>query len=929
MPASADGVTKENQMKGTCKFSLGLSILVLTLFAMADLQAKPLAPVRLAVNDRIDPIGIGGRAPLFSWLPQDSAPGEAQTAYEIRVASSANGLKAPQPDRWSSGKVTSQSITAVLYQGKPLVSRELCYWQVRTWNSRDQVSPWSAVARFETGLLTNRDWAGAFWIWPNNTEESEDYVYFRKAVTLPNKKISRARVYLSASHRHALYLGGKLVGKGPNFAYPEYQYYQTFDLQPFLQAGGENVFGLLCHWYGSGQGRPYSKWGLLLKAVVDFADGSSIVLNTDGSWKTLPGEWQVPEGKVSGKNFRNGEGIPAESIDGRRHPIGWTSSGFNDSAWQPALEIGPHPTAPWTGELVAQETSLDEYEIAPVDVAKLGSGHFVADFGKVYAGMPHITFRNGAAGQVVKIKVDYRSRPDGSLASFAQSTRMDYQYTLRGGAEEFRPYWYLGFRYIEVENAPADFDGSTIRMIVRHNRVDREASSFECSNPTLNATWDLVKRSLMLGSHEQFVDTPTREQGQFTYDAYQISIGAMKCFEERLLSRQGLREFAQSQVKFHQDTGKVNAVYPNGDGKRDIPDWTQSFVFWAWEYYLETGDRQLMGEIFDQVVRVGDYVKKTENLATGLVDLGNNPRYEGGIVDWPERYGYDMMTSQRTIMSINAYLVYLDIARLGKELGAPADLIARFEKHAADVLASIQARLWDEQRRAYIDGLNADGTRSKHASQQANAFMLALGLVPEARKAGAMAAVKAGGQSTGPILARYLIQAYGDNDEDEALMDWMLNPKGRNFAYTLADGGTFTYEHWLGRNGRDASTGASESHAYGANAGVVALQEYILGVKIVAPRAARLQIRPHLAGLEFARGDIPTQSGKVSVSWQAKDRIEMTVAIPCSVRADIYVPKGKAEGVSLKVDGKTKQAEAVGQYLLVRDVGSGKHTFVR
>jgi len=192
-----------------------------------------------------------------------------------------------------------------------------------------------------------------------------------------------------------------------------------------------------------------------------------------------------------------------------------------------------------------------------------------------------------------------------------------------------------------------------------------------------------------------------------------------------------------------------------------------------------------------------------------------------------------------------------------------------------------------------------------------------------------MAAVKAGGQSTGPILARYLLQAYGDNDEDDAFRDWMLNPQGRNFAYTLADGGTFTYEHWLGRKGRDGASGASESHAYGANAGVVALQEYILGVKIAAPQARRLTVRPHIMGLEFARGDIPTQSGKVSVSWQAGDRFELSVEIPCNVRADIYVPKGKGDGAAVNVDGKKRQAEPAGRYLLIRDVGAGKHRFAR
>ena len=422
-------------------------------------------------------------------------------------------------------------------------------------------------------------------------------------------------------------------------------------------------------------------------------------------------------------------------IDGQEHPVGWNLPGYDDTDWQNAVESGLHPSPPFTGLLTAQEPSITEYAIEPARVVKIGPGHVVADFGKVYSGMPCITFENGSPGQVVKIKVDYRARPDGTLEGFAQDTPMDYEYTLRGGSETFRPYWYLGFRFIEVEDAPPAFDGASMRLIVRHNRVDTDASSFESSDPTLNAVWDLAKRSVMLGSQEQFVDTPTREQGQFTYDAYQISVGAMKCFRERLLSRQGLREFAQSQNLFHHDTGKVNAVYPNGDGRRDIPDWTQCWVIWAWEYYLETGDREFIRRIFHALVRTGDYVKGTENRVTGLVDLGNTEGYASGIVDWPERYGYDRQTTQRTIMSLNAYLDYACIARLGKEIGDKSGVVERFDQYSRDVLSAIHGRLWDDSQQAYIDGLYADGSRSDHASQQANAMLLALDLVAPERKA--------------------------------------------------------------------------------------------------------------------------------------------------------------------------------------------------
>ena len=56
----------------------------------------------------------------------------------------------------------------------------------------------------------------------------------------------------------------------------------------------------------------------------------------------------------------------------------------------------------------------------------------------------------------------------------------------------------------------------------------------------------------------------------------------MAAFGERALTAQALRDFARSQARFWPD-GRVNAVYPNGDDKRDIPDSTEDYVEWVVE----------------------------------------------------------------------------------------------------------------------------------------------------------------------------------------------------------------------------------------------------------------------------------------------------------------------------------------------------------
>jgi alpha-L-rhamnosidase len=881
---------------------------------------ESLPPPVLTVEDRVDPIDVGDRTPELAWRQEEGGP--LQAAYQVQVASTADGLD--RPDLWDSGRVAGDRSAFVTYAGAPLRSRQAAFWRVRTFTPGDAVGRLSPVARFETALLDDADWNGARWMWGDAPADREAHFHFRAVLPVSPKRVLRARAYVTATHRYELSIDGAPVGLGPAFAYPDYQLYQTWDVTKAVTSAQEHVVGLTARWYGAGQGRPAARGGVLFKMIVEHADGTSTVLDSGPAFRFRRAEWKVPDAPVSAANFRNGEGIPVETIDARETPPGWQQRGFDAASWTPAVDLGPHPTAPWTGPLLAQETAIEESEVAPVSVRTLAPGRVVADFGKVYAGRPRVTFARGVAGTAVSIKTDYRTQADGSLAGFAQSTKMDYAYVQRGGREVFEPYGYLGFRYVQVDVPAGAAAPDAIAMVVRGNRLDpARGARFTSSDPTLDAVWELALHSTRYGSQEHFVDTPTREQGQFTYDAYQIARAAMRAFGERDLTQRALREFGQSQVKFHADTGKVNAVYPNGDGKRDIPDWTQSWPRWAWEYWLETGDRELVSDLFPQLVKTGEYVKSIENPATGLVDLGNDPGYKSGIVDWPNRYGYDRTTTQRTVMTVNAVLVHRALAGLAEALERPSE-VARFRGHADAAAAAIERQLWDDAQSAYVDGLFADGRKSPHASQQANAMMLACGLAKGARATGAMAAVKRGGFSTSPVLSRFLVEAYGASDEDTALYDFLLNPKGRNFASILAQGGTFTWESW---EGGTAASENSESHAYGANAALEAIQRYVLGVEIVEPQAARVRIRPHFGALASAQGTIPTERGFVHVSWSTQlDGPELDVMLPANVTADVYVPAPGFRS-ALSVNDARVAAPRDGAYFVVRNVMPGGHRF--
>src|SRR5207245_5494956 len=89
------------------------------------------------------------------------------------------------------------------------------------------------------------------------------------------------------------------------------------------------------------------------------------------------------------------------------------------------------------------------------------------------------------------------------------------------------------------------------------------------------------------------------------------------------------------------------------------------------------------------------------------------------------------------------------------------------------------------------------------------------------------------------------------------------------------------------------TTGDSESHGFGA-AVLPALQEDILGVTIVAPGAAQVEIRtPDLA--MTAHGVVATQRGPIQISWTRRPgRFMLTVTIPANMTASVYLPAPRA-----------------------------------
>jgi alpha-L-rhamnosidase len=880
-----------------------LIVILAALVVVAPAEARaPDAPAGLTVNDRARHLNVEG-TPRFGWLPRDRDDGEIQTAYRITVRS--------HRALWDSGKVRSSQQSYVPYAGPALEPGAAYEWSVRTWDRTDRSSP-PSEGRFETGL-GDGDWEGAQWI-RRATTEADDYTLARTEIEVGDSRVVRARAYTAATHTYELFLNGARADRGNSFGYPGEGYYQAADVTRLVRAGRPLAVGVNYHWYGGGQGRPAGERGLLMKLVIEHADGSRQVVVSDGSWRVTRNTAFLPAGR------RNGEGDRIDMQDARGEIAGWDRPGFDASGWA-APEVAPRP--PLTG----QETRLTETEVSPARLLTAADGTVVADFGKVIPARPVVRFDDGVAGRTVPIRAGYRLQENGRVDTSTlstQGTNMSFPYTQRDGEQVYRAFTHLGFRYLEIPEAGEDIARRDVEAVMVHTDTPagREAE-FSSSDDTLDAVWDLVRRSAILSVQEEFVDTPTREKGQFLGDAADISYATMAAFAERDATQQAIREFLHSADRFWtagNDLGRYNAVYPNGDGKRDIPDYSLMFVDWVWRYYAETGDRELLEQAYPYLRNTADYVLRhipadgpTAGLVTNL--SGGSGPYLFGIVDWPEpgRFGYDMTAAARTTINAQGVDVLRTTGRIAALIGRPeAD---QYAGRASQLATTMNERL----RRAdgvYVDGLLATGEQSAHAGQHSTSYAIAYRVAPEDDWAALAEHLAGMGMRQGPMTAHRLLQALGDAGRADAVLDLLTNEDDLGWANVLAQDGTFTWEAWT----LDPGTNFSESHGWGAQAAVDIL-ETALGIRTSSPGAETVDIVPPEGELERAEGTVHTQRGPVELEWrQHRHGLKVELEVPVNVTARVALPGGRYHASNARFLG-------VEDGRAVFETGSGRSSF--
>jgi alpha-L-rhamnosidase len=911
-----------------------LFIFVVSFHLASSAAGSVLHPVDLRCEFLKTPLGIDRPHPRLSWKLDalgSARRGLMQTAYQIQVAASETELASGKPSLWDSGKVDSDQNNLVTYAGKPLESRQLCWWRVRIWDKSGYGSVWSKPAMWSMGLLHPSDW-DAKWIGINGGDQT---IPGDPHTRLParmlrrefdaSKPIRRATVYACGLGFFDLYLNGARVGDhvmDPALTdYSKLILYLTFDVTHQIQTG-KNAIGEVL-----GNGRffapraggktpaKFTNYGyprLLFQLEIEYADGTTERVASDKNWKA------TADGPIRANNEYDGE-----EYDARKEMLGWDKPGFNDAGWQNA-DLMDSPG----GELHAQmvEPTKDTEVIKPISIHQTRSGSYIVDFGQSFYGQIHLR-ASAPAGTVVKMREAYSLNPDGSLRTADnRSARATDIYTFKGvGVETWSPRFRgQGFRRVEVIGLPGRVTIDEFEALVVENALD-SVGTFECSIPLVNQIYRNVRWGQRIFLRNGVPLDPDRDERQpwvgdpakdSEGEAFNFNVAA---YYQKWIHDNFLDQHADGQLGdvapeywsfFHPDDIAWPSVVTI------IPDWMYSFY----------GDRDILEADYGPMKKWVEYVAR-QLKPDYTVD---NCTYG----DWCDTASMDGKgkdhgaTSLPLIGTAYCYLNAKLMARTAERLGNSED-----ERHYEDLAAKIR----DGFNKRF---LNSQTARYESATQTSYVLPLAFGMVPDDVRPRVIQnlvddiMVQHDGYSTvGLIGMQWLMEVLTETGHTEVALSIATRTKRPSWGYMIAQGATTIWERY-DMNTRDPGMN-SEALLIQTGDVVTWFYEALAGINYdpAHPGFKNVVLHPRVVpGLTFARATLDSPQGKIVSDWQTRGgEFHWHIVVPPNATATVYMPTKVPDTVR---EGGKPAASADGVRFVrsedneaVYEVGSGSYEF--
>jgi alpha-L-rhamnosidase len=842
---------------------------------------QSLIPERLLCESRVDPLGIDEPQPRFSWLVETDREVARQSACQILVASSSELLGADEGDLWDSGKIISAQCSGIAYAGRPLRSRQKCFWKVRLWDHEGLVGPFSAVACFEMGLLQADDWKAGWMGWPGG--RAGFAACFRCAFRL-DRPAARGRLYITGLGVYEAVLNGRLMDGLLQPAVSDSSrrvYYNTFDVTADLQPG-ENVLAAVV---GTGwHGTPV----LLAQLEVVGPDGEVTVVATNR--EASPWVWMTAAGPTRTNSLFDGE-----LYDARLEKAGWDDIGYDDEhgrspsghraeGWMPACRMPGHG-----GVMRAQPIpAIAATEcLSPRSRSEPQPGVFVFDFGQNHAGRVRFSVE-GLRGAEVTLKYAEALRPDGTVdQDNLRTARATDTYIMKGGGrEQWEPrFTYHGYRYVQVEGWPGVPEEDALQSCVLHSPL-ASRGEFSCSEELFNRIHRMILWTERSNLHGIPTDCPQRDERMgWLNDLAARSEELIYNFESVGFLEKFVDDIADTQDP---RTGAITDTAPFHWGHRPADPVSIAYLLIPVLLHQHYGDTRPMARHYAGMKRWVDFLtSQSDGGIVGYSHYGDWAPPASEALAGSEGVGAISARTPGDLVSTAFYFRSLVLlAHISHLLGETTEA-ARCNAQAKAVSHAFHRKFWNSAAGGYGSG-----------NQACNSIALYFGLVPSELRPTVVAALVAEVHrcdrhlSTGNLATKYLLEVLSDEGHADLAFTIAAQTTYPGWGFMLSRGATTLWERWEELQGQGMNShnhpmlGSIGSWFYRHVAGLRFREQSGTGT---AP-GVEFHI-PIFKGLTSARAKVTTVYGDVAVEWKRRGPdLSVSARVPWNCPATLHLP---------------------------------------
>ena len=717
--------------------------------------------------------------------------------------------------------------------------------------------------------------------------------YLRKTFRL-DRAFSSATLTVTALGLYEVEINGQRVGEqvfAPGWTdYDIRVPVQTHDVTDLLREG-DNAIGCILGdgWYcgyvaWKGRQNYGAKPEFLAALELHFLDGTPLVVGTDGTWKTTTGP-------ILESDFLMGE-----AYDARRELDGWSSPGFDDSAWEPAL------TSPQRTALLDRISYPPVKRLGELIPTRLPSG--IYDMGQNFSGRVRLRIK-APRGTTLTLRYAEVLNPDGSLyTKNLRAARSTDVYTCKGGdAESWEPrFTFHGFRYVEVGGLQAHMgtpgageDALEVTGIVLHSDT-RPTGTFSCSSPLLNQ----LQKNIVWGQKSNFLEVPTDcpqrdERLGWTGDA--------QVFVRTAAFNMDVRRFFHKWLQDARDAQNANGAVPSVVPEKAFtqqedggPAWADAMIICPWTIYLCYGDEQILSDHYAAMKRYVDYLR----IHRSLNHIRSHPGLSGdwqGYGDWLALDGSGKVDGATPKDLIGTAFYAHDVRIMSRV----ADILGN--KDDASAFRTLHQKIVQAFRYRFVtpEGLLASGTQT--------AYVLALHfeLLPEElRETAAMELVRDIERreyhiATGFVGTPYILQVLEANGRLDVAYRLLEQETFPSWLFPVKNGATTIWERWDGwtseKGFQDKGMNSFNHYAYGAVGEWMYRSVAGLELDVEDPGYRHIILRPRPGGsITSAKAELLTPQGPVAISWKLeKQTLVVDALVPDGARATFSPPPGYSQ----------------------------------